>query len=251
MFVKIIHLIKYDKRKLSNIFVFYLFSEIFIKNINNIDCNRTYFVVQLKKHFRRVKAVNFNDKVAISTGAASGMGLLFSQNFAELGGNVVMCDVNEERLIECVEEINAKGVGKAVGVVCDVRDYSQVCHVRDKAVECFGRIDIMVNNAGITQAVSILDITEENLKQYHAFYGIDKVGVYVVESIYATDLKNSDRILSVNNVEVNTIAEIKELLKGCKVGDTLTIVADRKGETVVSTLTLQEYVPDRIKNNQK
>ena len=103
----------------------------------------------------------------------------------------------------------------------------------------------------IDHGLTLLDITEENLKQYHAFYGIDKVGVYVVESIYATDLKNSDRILSVNNVEVNTIAEVKELLKGCKVGDTLTIVADRKGETVVSTLTLQEYVPDRIKNNQK
>lgn len=94
--------------------------------------------------------MDFQNMVAISTGAASGMGLLFSQNFAELGGNVVMCDVNEERLIECVEEINAKGVGKAVGVVCDVRDYSQVCHVRDKAVECFGRIDIMCNFAGGT-----------------------------------------------------------------------------------------------------
>ncbi len=103
----------------------------------------------------------------------------------------------------------------------------------------------------IDHGLTLLDITEENLKQYHAFYGIDKVGVYVVESIYATDLKNSDRILSVNNVEVKTIAEVKELLKGCKVGDTLTIVADRKGETIVSTLTLQEYVPDRIKNNQK
>ena len=103
----------------------------------------------------------------------------------------------------------------------------------------------------IDHGLTLLDITEENLKQYHAFYGIDKVGVYVVESIYATDIKNSDRILSVNNVEVNTIAEVKELLKGFKVGDTLTIVADRKGETVVSTLTLQEYVPDRIKNNQK
>ena len=44
--------------------------------------------------------INFNGKVAISTGAASGMGLLFAQNFAELGGNVVMCDVNEEVLGE-------------------------------------------------------------------------------------------------------------------------------------------------------
>ncbi len=103
----------------------------------------------------------------------------------------------------------------------------------------------------IDHGLTLLDITEENLKQYHAFYGIDKVGVYVVESKYATDLKNSDRIISVNNTEVKTAADIKELFKNCKVGDTVTIVADRKGETVVSTFTLQEYVPDRIKNNQK
>ena len=94
--------------------------------------------------------MEFNGKVAIATGAASGMGLLFSQNFAALGGNVVMCDVSEEVLLKSVEEINAKNQGKAIGVLCDVSDYNQVCAVRDRAVEEFGRIDIMVNFAGGT-----------------------------------------------------------------------------------------------------
>lgn len=92
--------------------------------------------------------MEFKNQVAISTGAASGMGLLFAQNWTDLGGNVVMCDVNEEVLSEKVEKINSKGKGKAVGVVCDVRDYSQVCNARDKAVEAFGRIDVMANFAG-------------------------------------------------------------------------------------------------------
>ncbi len=94
--------------------------------------------------------MNFQGKTAISTGAASGMGLLFAQNFASLGGNVVLCDVNEKALAEKVEEINAKGQGKAIGIVCDVRDYKQVCAVRDKAVETFGAIDVMANFAGGT-----------------------------------------------------------------------------------------------------
>lgn len=94
--------------------------------------------------------MDFSGKAAISTGAASGMGLLFAQNFAELGGNVVMCDVNETVLDEKVKEINEKGKGKAIGVICDVRDYAQVCATRDKAVETFGRIDIMANFAGGT-----------------------------------------------------------------------------------------------------
>lgn len=99
----------------------------------------------------------FQGKTAISTGAASGMGLLFAQNFAELGGNVVMCDVNEPVLNEKVAEINARDGGRAVGVICDVRDYAQVCAARDRAVSEFGRIDIMANFAGGT-AVRMLKV---------------------------------------------------------------------------------------------
>lgn len=94
--------------------------------------------------------MDFKSKVAIITGAASGMGLLFARNFAELGGYVALCDVNERALNQYVDEINAKSVGKAIGVICDVRDYDQVCSARDKTVEAFGRIDLLTNFAGGT-----------------------------------------------------------------------------------------------------
>ena len=109
--------------------------------------------------------MNFNNKVAISTGAASGMGLLFAENFAALGGNVVLCDVNERALLEKVDAINEKGQGKALGVVCDVRDYAQVCAARDKAVEAFGRIDVMANFAGGT-AVRMCKVDKEAHKEF-------------------------------------------------------------------------------------
>ena len=109
--------------------------------------------------------MEFLNKVAISTGAASGMGLLFAENFASLGGNVVMCDVNKEVLLEKVNAINEKGVGKAIGVVCDVRDYASVCAARDKAVEAFGRIDIMANFAGGT-AVRMCKVNREQYPEF-------------------------------------------------------------------------------------
>ena len=109
--------------------------------------------------------MEFLNKTVIVTGAASGMGLLFSQNFAELGGNVVMCDVNEEALDKCVREINEKGKGRAIGVVCDVRDYSRVCHARDIAVETFGSIDIMCNFAGGT-AVRMQKVDREKYPEF-------------------------------------------------------------------------------------
>lgn len=93
---------------------------------------------------------DFKGKTAVATGAASGMGLAFSQSFAKAGGNVVMCDVNEGALREKVAQINEKNEGKAIGVICDVRDYKQVCAARDRAVEAFGSIDVMANFAGGT-----------------------------------------------------------------------------------------------------
>lgn len=100
----------------------------------------------------------------------------------------------------------------------------------------------------IDHGLKLLDITKENLIQYHYYYGISEIGVYVVESKYATELQNSDRIVSVNGTEVKTSSEIKNILSNCKVGDTITIVADRKGETITCELVLQEYVPDRVKD---
>ena len=109
--------------------------------------------------------MDFKNQVAISTGAASGMGLLFAENFAALGGNVVLCDVNEAVLSEKVAEINAKGQGRAIGVVCDVRDYAQVCAVRDRAVAEFGRIDVMANFAGGT-AVRMCKVDREKYPEF-------------------------------------------------------------------------------------
>ena len=109
--------------------------------------------------------MDFTGKVAISTGAASGMGLLFAENFAALGGNVVMCDVNEKVLFEKVNAINEKGNGKAVGVICDVRDYREVCAARDRAVADFGRIDVMANFAGGT-AVRMQKVDREAYPEF-------------------------------------------------------------------------------------
>ena len=109
--------------------------------------------------------MDFLNKTALVTGAASGMGLLFSQNFAALGGNVLMCDVNNEILQEKVLEINQAGNGRAIGVLCDVRNYAQVCVARDRAVEEFGSIDILANFAG-GYAVRMQKVDQEKYLEF-------------------------------------------------------------------------------------
>ncbi len=102
---------------------------------------------------------------AISTGAASGMGLLFAESFAAAGGNVLLCDINEEVINAKAAEINARGCGRAAAQVCDVRDYAQVCAARDRAVAEFGRIDVMASFAGGT-AVRMQKVDREQYPEF-------------------------------------------------------------------------------------
>lgn len=92
--------------------------------------------------------MRFENKVGLFSGASSGMGYLTSECIVKEGGYVVMTDINPETLEAAVAKVNAIRPGSAVGVVCDVRDYDQVCHARDVAVETFGRIDIVCSFAG-------------------------------------------------------------------------------------------------------
>ena len=92
--------------------------------------------------------MNFEHQVALVTGAASGMGLLFCQKFVEYGGKAVLVDCNRDAVEASANEINKTHPGCAVAAVCDVRSYDQVVAARDKAVATFGRIDVLVNFAG-------------------------------------------------------------------------------------------------------
>lgn len=101
--------------------------------------------------------MEFQNKTAIASGAASGMGLVFSREWAKRGGNIVMCDVNAEALARCAEEINRLPGGKACGIVCDVRNYDEVSAACKTAYEQFGSLDVVCNFAGGT-AMRMLDV---------------------------------------------------------------------------------------------
>lgn len=91
--------------------------------------------------------MRFENRAAIITGAASGMGLVTSQELAKEGAAVYMVDVNEQRVTAEAEAIRAEG-GKAVPCVCDIRDFEQIQAVVRKCVAEQGHVDIVVNFAG-------------------------------------------------------------------------------------------------------
>lgn len=87
-------------------------------------------------------------KVIVVTGAASGFGQLICEKTSRLGARVVASDVNQADMEKVVADINAGG-GTAIAVTADVTDRLQMRSLATKAIEAYGRIDVMVNNAGI------------------------------------------------------------------------------------------------------
>jgi len=91
--------------------------------------------------------MRFEGKVAMVTGAASGMGLLCAQRLAEEGARVVLTDVNANAVAGAAEALRKNG-GDAIGVQVDVRDYGQVEDAVARTLKEFGRIDLLLNFAG-------------------------------------------------------------------------------------------------------
>jgi NADP-dependent 3-hydroxy acid dehydrogenase YdfG len=98
-------------------------------------------------------------KVIIITGAAGGFGRLVSQKTAALGARVVASDVNETELKVTADSIIAKG-GRIESVVADVTDLDQMTKLAACAIERFGAIDVMVNNAGVMPLAFYADHAE-------------------------------------------------------------------------------------------
>jgi NAD(P)-dependent dehydrogenase (short-subunit alcohol dehydrogenase family) len=91
--------------------------------------------------------MRFKDKVAIITGAASGMGLLTAQNLIKEGAKVVLTDINREEVEAAAAGLCREG-GEAVGLSVDVRCYEQVENAAKTAFDKFGSIDLLYNFAG-------------------------------------------------------------------------------------------------------
>ncbi len=98
----------------------------------------------------------------------------------------------------------------------------------------------------IDHGLTFVEINDDNYSYYHYKFDIQAVGLYIEASKLNTDLKNKDRILSVNGKTVLTQSDFESAIAESKVGDVLTIEYERSGSKLQTTLTLQEYVPDSL-----
>jgi NAD(P)-dependent dehydrogenase (short-subunit alcohol dehydrogenase family) len=146
--------------------------------------------------------LDFSGKVALVTGAASGMGLATANAFAEAGAAIVLADFKEEALKAAAQKLVAAG-HKAIAVRCDVSDDVQVAAMVDRTVAEFGRLDAAFNNAGVMARIApTADSTRED---WDRVIGINLRGVW---SCMKHELRQMERQGSgaiVNNASVGAL----------------------------------------------
>ena len=116
-------------------------------------CSRVIYRTQTEN--RRKFVAKLDGKVAVITGASSGIGEATAEALAAKGASVVVAARREDRLSDLVGRINGKNGGKAISVKCDVTDEEQAHALIRRARDELGRVDILVNNAGVMQLSKI------------------------------------------------------------------------------------------------
>ena len=103
----------------------------------------------------------FQGKTAIVTGGAQGLGQAISLRLAQEGCNVVVADIKEQGIIQTEDQIKKQYSQGTLGIVTDVTQDADVEHLIDRTVRKFGRLDIMVSNAGILIAQPVVEFPAE------------------------------------------------------------------------------------------
>ncbi len=146
--------------------------------------------------------LSFEGKVALVTGAASGMGLATARAFAEAGAAVVLADVREG--LAKAEAQKLKDAGhKAIAVPCDVSEEAQVAAMVERAVSDFGRLDAAFNNAGVMARIAFTaDSTRED---WERVIGINLRGVWSCMKYELRQMVRQGSGAIVNNASVGAL----------------------------------------------
>lgn len=146
--------------------------------------------------------LSFENKVALVTGASSGMGLATAQAFAEAGGAVVLADVREDAVNAEAQKLLAAG-HKAIAVRCDVSDDAQVAAMVDRTVVEFGRLDAAFNNAGVMARIA--PTAESTREEWDRVIGINLRGVWSCMKYELRQMERQGSGAIVNNASVGAL----------------------------------------------
>ncbi len=164
----------------------------------NKDWKRKELFVTIKTSFAEEARMDFKGQVAIVTGGGRGIGRAIAEGLAKKGVNVAIADINLDAVNEAVAAIAALGV-KAIGMQLDVSNSESVKKTFDNIRREFNRIDILINNAGITKDNLLIRMKEED---WDSVVNINLKSVFLCsrEAIKDMSKQRYGRIVSISSI---------------------------------------------------
>lgn len=143
--------------------------------------------------------MNFAGKTAFVTGAATGIGRASAVKLAQNGAKVVIADINDTKLAEVKKEIE-KYTKDVIAEKCDISDEIQVREAVKKAMDAFGKIDILINNAALWRDCS--SVLETSSEMWHKYFDVNVFGtVYCIKAVLPKMLENGyGKIINVSSI---------------------------------------------------
>ena len=145
-------------------------------------------------------------KVAVVTGASSGLGVAFARGLAEAGADVVLGARRADRLADTVKLVEATG-RRAVAVATDVADPEDCTALAQAAIDEFGRLDVLVNNAGIGTAVPAL---KETPQQFTQVVDVNLNGSYWMAQACGARMEPGSSIINISSILGLTTAALPQ-----------------------------------------
>jgi NAD(P)-dependent dehydrogenase (short-subunit alcohol dehydrogenase family) len=146
--------------------------------------------------------LNLKDKIVIITGGGSGIGEATSKLFAKEGAKVIIADINEERAEKVAREIG----NLAFPIKVDISKIDEIEYMVNNIIDNFGKIDILINNAGIYRKGDILSITED---EFHELINVNVKGVLFCTKYVAKEMKKQKKGVIINIASEAGIVGIK------------------------------------------
>ena len=142
--------------------------------------------------------MELQDQVAIVTGAGQGIGRACAVKLAEAGANVVCADINSENASEAAQAVAGLG-RRSLAVTADLGDVNEISRMVEETMAEFGRLDVIVNNAGVTRRAYILDLTEEDFDRINR---VNTKGVFFCMQRAAAEMikQKSGRIINIASI---------------------------------------------------
>ena len=189
-------------------------------------------------------------KSAVITGASKGIGLGVAEALVRAGVNVTITARNAAEVEAAAARLTAEGPGRALGVACDVRDFAQQQAVVERAVAEFGKVDVVVANAGVGGYAAIDEMTLDN---WHSIIDTNLTGVFYTVKATVDELKrNQGYLITIASLAGTNFFERGSAYNASKfgvVGFTQAVMLDLRKYGVKTTTIMPGSVATHFNDN--